>query len=136
MSTLPKGLRLHLLVTDLGFLVYWLVTALALLPASWLFKDYQNPILVAWNWSFAPLDLLASVLGLFGVWAHAKSRPHWHICILLSMALTSCAGLMALSFWTLRCDFDLSWWLPNLYLLVWPAVFGLRLVRLPRAMPH
>jgi hypothetical protein len=41
----------------------------------------------------------------------------------LSLALTSCSGLMAISFWAIRGDFDLSWWLPNLFLLVYPLFF-------------
>ncbi|MCB9588029.1 MAG: DUF5360 family protein [Polyangiaceae bacterium] len=35
-------------------------------PADWLFRDYTDPNIVAWNWSFLPLDLLASVTGLSG----------------------------------------------------------------------
>jgi hypothetical protein len=35
--------------------------------------------------------------------------------------LTCCAGLLALSFWALRRDFDWTWWLPNAYLMVWPV---------------
>jgi len=34
---------------------------------------------------------------------------------------TLCAGLMAIAFWWLRRDFDPAWWLPNLYLVAWPA---------------
>jgi Family of unknown function (DUF5360) len=30
---------------------------------------------------------------------------------------------MALAFWTIRRDFDMSWWLPNLYLLLYPIYY-------------
>jgi hypothetical protein len=116
-------LRALLLITDLGFLLYWSVTALHLLPASLLFKDYANPILVAWNWSFLPLDLGASFLGLAALHLARKGRPQWHFAALLSLTLTACAGLMALSFWTLRSDYDPLWWAPNAFLLVWPLFF-------------
>jgi hypothetical protein len=49
-----KGHKPFLWFTDLGFIAYWLITALKLLPAEGLFNDYINPILVAWNWSFLP----------------------------------------------------------------------------------
>jgi len=34
------------------------------IPESYLFKDYDNPILQAWNWSFLPLDLCISFTDL------------------------------------------------------------------------
>lgn len=91
-----------------------------LLPPEWLFQDYHNPLLQAWNWSFLPLDLLASGLGLGALLLARRGDGSWRLWALLSLALTFCAGLMALAFWTLRCDFDPGWWLPNLYLLLWP----------------
>ncbi len=120
MHTLSRSLRFHLLLTDLGFLIYWSITAAGVLPASWLFKDYHNPILISWNWSFAPLDLLASAFGLLSVAASARGWPHWRQYALISAVLTCCAGLMAIAFWTLQRDFDPAWWAPNLYLLLWP----------------
>ncbi|MBW2224881.1 MAG: DUF5360 family protein, partial [Deltaproteobacteria bacterium] len=47
--------------------------------------------------------------------------------------LTSCSGLMAVSFWTLRADFDPAWWLPNLFLLLYPLWFLPGLVRGPES---
>ena len=123
-----RALRWHLLITDIGFLCYWLITALGILPAAWLFKDYDNPILVAWNWSFAPIDILASLLGLAALFAAKRQINRAHQLVLISLALTFCAGFMALAFWTLRQDFDLFWWLPNLYLTIWPLFFITRLV--------
>jgi hypothetical protein len=120
----PRTLRLLLLVTDWGFILYWSVTALAAahviaLPAAWMFRNHEDPTMVAWNWSFLPLDLAASALGLLAV----RSRGAWKGLAAVSLALTSCAGLMAVSFWAVSGDFALSWWAPNLFLMAWPWIF-------------
>lgn len=130
---MPAGLRWGLLITDWGFVLYWSVTALAAMqviavPPAWMFRDYATPVMGAWNWSFAPLDLLASLFGLAAVHAHRRGAP-WRGAAIVSLALTSCAGLMAIAFWTLVGDFDLSWWAPNLALMLWPWIY------LPRLMP-
>lgn len=123
-----RTLRLNLMITDIGFLVYWLVTALGLLPSAWLFKEYQNPIIVSWNWSFAPLDLMASFLGLAALVAAKRGSNAWRALALMSVTLTFCAGLMAIAFWVLRRDFDPLWWVPNLYLMVWPLFLVRKLI--------
>jgi len=121
-TTLPsRYLRWNLLVTDLGFVLYWSVSALNLLPADWLYKDHENPILHAWNWSFSPLDLAASFSGLAALRFAARTSPKWQKLALISATLTFCAGLMAISFWFLRRDFDPAWWAPNIYLMLWPV---------------
>ncbi|WP_017721452.1 YvaD family protein [Kamptonema formosum] len=118
-----KRLKNFFLVTDIGFILYWLITLFHLLPESYLFKDYNNPILVAWNWSFLPLDLLISATGFFSLFLYTKGRKNWDRVALVSLILTFCSGLQAISFWTLRADFDLNWWLPNLFLLLYPMFF-------------
>jgi hypothetical protein len=129
-STMPASfIRWNLLITDIGFLSYWAAAAMGVFPSEWLYKDYDNPILVAWNWSFAPVDLAASTLGLYSLALARLGRPAWSAYALISAALTFCAGLMALSFWALRSDFDLAWWLPNLYLVIWPLIAVPQLVR-------
>ena len=122
-------LRINLLITDVGFIVYWSITALNLLPAEWLFQDYTNPVLVAWNWSFAPVDLMASLTGLWTLHLMRHQHPYWKITAIISLTLTFCAGLMAISFWTLRLDFDPSWWFPNIYLMVWSLLAARKLLR-------
>ncbi len=117
-----KLLSRFFLVTDFGFIVYWLLTALHWLPEAWLFKDYHDPILMAWNWSFLPLDLLISATGLYSLYTRQTHRI-WQPWALISLVLTSCSGLMAIAFWGIRRDFDPSWWVPNLYLLVYPLFF-------------
>lgn len=42
---------------------------------------------------------------------------------LVSLVLTFSSGLMAIAFWSMRRDFDLSWWLPNLYLMLYPIYY-------------
>lgn len=113
-----------MLVTDVGFLAYWLITLLHVLPDAWLFKDYDDPILQSWNWSFLPLDLLISFTGL----AALRSRDAVLARSLagVSLVLTSCSGLMAISFWALRGDVAWAWWAPNLFLLLYPLPFLVR----------
>ncbi len=110
-------------VVDIGFIVYWLITLLGLVPDEYLFKDYHNPILVAWNWSFLPLDLFISGTGLSSLWLWRIKHNSWRPLALISLVLTFCSGLQAISFWVLRSDFDISWWIPNLFLLIYPLFF-------------
>ncbi|MGL4608925.1 MAG: DUF5360 family protein [Trueperaceae bacterium] len=114
------GLSGFFLVTDIGFIVYWLLTALALIPPEYAFNDYKNPIMTAWNWSFLPLDLLISETGLTAVYLHRKKNSSWLPLALMSLVLTVSSGLNAIAFWVIRGDFDLAWWLPNLYLMLYP----------------
>jgi hypothetical protein len=115
--------------TDIGFIVYWLVTALHLIPPEFLFQDYTNPILTAWNWSFLPLDLLISASGLASLWAYNRRLEVWRSLALISLTLTMTSGLNAIAFWVIRGDFDPTWWIPNLYLLIYPFFFLPQLLR-------
>lgn len=116
------------LIVDIGFLFYWLIVALKLLPESFLFKDYANPILVAWNWSFFPLDLFISATGLSSIWLYSSQKRAWRQLALVSLVLTSCSGLQAISFWAIRSDIDPFWWAPNLFLLCYPLFFIPKLI--------
>lgn len=117
-----KKLKIFFLITDIGFILYWLITLLHVIPENLLFKDYTNPILVAWNWSFFPLDIAISVTGLTSLFLHAKKKPVWRKLALISLVLTFCSGLQAISFWAIRADFDIMWWGFNLYLF-YPIFF-------------
>jgi hypothetical protein len=136
-----RATKLLMLLTDLGFAAYWLVTALGLIPESWLFKDYHDPLLMAWNWSFLPLDLLVSASGLAGLALVARRhRPRLRAAgrrlMLLSLAFTLCSGLMAIAFWAIRADFDPLWWSFNGFLLLYPIPGIIRLVSIDgRAAP-
>lgn len=69
-------LKPFFLAVDLGFIAYWGITALHLIPGEYLFKDYDNPILMAWNWSFLPLDLFISATGLSSLYCF---RRDWEV---------------------------------------------------------
>jgi hypothetical protein len=118
-----KRLRICFLLVDLGFIAYWICVWLHLFPAAYLFKDYDNPILQAWNASFLPLDLMVSATGLGALWRQARGGVGWERLALISLVLTMCSGLQAVAFWTLRNDYDPAWWAPNLFLLVYPVFF-------------
>lgn len=118
-----KRLKFFFWVTDIGFILYWLITLLHLIPSTYLFQDYTNPLLVAWNWSFLPLDLLVSASGLLSLVLYRRRHPAWSRLALISLILTVSSGLQAIAFWAIRQDFDWLWWAPNLYLLLYPFFF-------------
>lgn len=121
--TSDSVLRLFFYATDFGFIAYWLVAALAHLPPEYLFKDYDNPIMAAWNWSFLPLDLLISATGLASLWISKSHKAQSDGLAILSLAFTFCSGLQAIAFWVIRADYSLTWWVMNLYLLLYPIFF-------------
>ncbi len=130
---MPAGLARALAITDGLMLLYWLVTALVALgllnvPSAALYKGYHDPVMVAWNWSFMPLDVAFSCTGLFAV-RRARAGRSWRPLAIISLVLTICAGGMAIGFWALNGDFDFDWWVPNLLLLFGPMMWLPRLVR-------
>ncbi|MFN7823308.1 MAG: DUF5360 family protein, partial [Bacteroidota bacterium] len=42
---------------------------------------------------------------------------------LVSLLFTLCSGLMAISFWIFHKDFDWGWWIPNLFLFLYPLFY-------------
>ncbi|UOE95133.1 YvaD family protein [Alkalihalobacillus sp. LMS39] len=118
-----KYLKPFFLVTDIGFIIYWIVTYFNLIPKEWAFKDYDNPIIIAWNWSFFPLDIIISVTGLYSLYLYKKSNTKWRAYALISLVLTFCSGLQAIAFWGFSLDFDITWWAVNLYLMIYPLFF-------------
>lgn len=133
-TLMPKPLSAALLVTDLSFLAYWTLSALVLagvahVPPDWMYAGYDDPKVVAWNWSFLPLDLAFSLLGLASVRAARRGAAIWRPLALLSLAFTMAAGGMAVSYWALRGEFEPGWFLPNLALVIWPLAFLPKLVR-------
>lgn len=123
-----RTMKLLMLVTDIGFVLYWLITIFHLIPAELLFRDYTNSLLVHWNWSFLPLDLAISATGLSALWLLRKQNSLWRPFTVISLTLTSVSGLQAVAFWLFAGDFNLTWWLPNLFLLIYPLVFLPRLI--------
>ncbi|MCB1324843.1 MAG: DUF5360 family protein [Spirochaetales bacterium] len=122
-------LRYLFLLVDLGFIAYWTITALGLIPPEYAFQDYTNPFLTIWNWSFLPLDLLVSGTGLAALACHRRGSELWRPLAMLSLAFTMASGLQAVSFWAIQGFFDPTWWGLNLFLLVYPLFFLPRLVR-------
>ena len=130
---MSNSLRLALSTTDIIFLAYWLVSALhlaGLLPvaADWLYANADEPRVVAWNWSFLPLDLAFSLTGLAAVRCARRADPLWRPLALISLLLTMVAGGMAVGYWTILGEFNLAWFVPNLVLLIWPLFFLGRLI--------
>ena len=123
-----KLLKGFFLVTDIGMICYWTITYLKLIPAEYLFKDYMNPLVVTWNWSFLPLDLLIPFTGLTSIYFMKENKVLSERIAIVSLALTSASGLQAISFWFIQSDFDMSWWIPNLYLLLYPVYFLFKLL--------
>lgn len=122
-----RATKVLMLLTDIGFVVYFTVTGLALIPPEWAFADYTSPLMVAWNWSFLWIDLAASLTGLASLALLRRGSPSGPGLMLVSLVLTMASGLMAIAFWTLRGDFSLAWWLPNLFLLLFPVPAVVRL---------
>jgi len=130
-----KSLKTLFIIVDVGFVVYWICAWFHLFPQDYLFKDYDNPILQAWNFSFLPLDLLVSATGLSCVWCHARNKPAGQPLALLSLAFTFCSGLQAIAFWALRADYDPTWWIPNLFLMIYPLFYIPTVLRSGAAVP-
>lgn len=128
-ARMGKALRLSMLVTDVGFIFYWIIVFLELLPKDYLYKDYGNELMVAWNLSFLPLDLFISFTGLASILLFRKGRRIWSSYCVISLSLTFCSGLQAIVFWAIRQDFDAMWWVPNLALLIYPLIFLPRLIK-------
>ena len=107
-----------LTMTELGMLLYWVLAvgmALGLMhvPEDWMYSNHDDPMVVAWNWSFFPIDVLFAGTGL--VARYSRRAPGRLADV--SLTLMFCAGLMALSFWTLRGELDPFWWGANLWLV-------------------
>ena len=66
-------LKYFFLITDVGFVIYWLITIFHIIPQEYLFKDYEDSILVAWNWSFT-LGFVNLVNGFLSLYLHSKQN--------------------------------------------------------------
>ncbi|MEV4373755.1 DUF5360 family protein [Nonomuraea sp. NPDC049637] len=115
-----RATKALMVLTDLGFVAYFTITGLGLIPPGWAFAGYADPLMADWNWSFLWIDLPASATGLTSLWLLRRRSPAGEPLMLVSLVLTAASGLMAIAFWTLRGDFSPAWWIPNLYLLLFP----------------
>ncbi|MCF2945129.1 YvaD family protein [Paenibacillus tarimensis] len=126
---MPKSLKGLMIATDVGFLIYWTITFLHLIPPEYLYQDYHNELLVAWNLSFVPLDLFISITGLWSISCYNRGHALWKPLAIVSLVMTSCSGLQAIAFWSFRLDLDPMWWTPNLFLLIYPLFYLPRLIK-------
>ena len=115
--TLTKSQKAIVWVIDIGFIVYWSLIILRVLPPEVMFEGYEKPEVQAWNWSFLPLDIAAAVTGIVG---QTAKRCDYTVLLTSSLVLTSVAGGMALSYWVVLGYFDILWWAPNLVLFLFP----------------
>jgi hypothetical protein len=105
------------------------------LPSDWMFADYSNATITSWNWSFLPLDVVLSIFGLASLRLSRLGDLRWRPLAILSLAMTVCAGLMAISFWAIRGDFSVAWWGFNLFLMLYPIPFLTHLIANQPARP-
>ncbi|WP_019204505.1 DUF5360 family protein [Tsukamurella sp. 1534] len=117
-----------LVVVDVALVAYWVAVIADLLPEAQRFRDYSNPVVQAWNWSFLPLDLLAVACGLAGVRMATTGSRVGRSVLTVGLTLTFCAGFMAVSFWAFYGDFDAAWWAPNIALMVVPLLVHLAML--------
>ena len=122
---MPSGLRLTLRLLDWSMILYWSTMSLAALglfslPLSAMYDGYGTAVIDAWNWSFAPLDITFAFVGLISIKLAARGDARWLSMAIVSLSLTFCAGLMAIAFWAIKGEFNPSWWIPNLILMILP----------------
>ncbi len=117
-----KAVNPLLTITEAGMLAYWLFAALVALeaidvPPQYMYSDHQNPLIVTWNWSFFPIDVLFALSGLASRFL-AMSVWKREFLTVVSLSLMFCAGLMAISFWAIQQTFDPFWWGMNFWLII------------------
>ena len=119
---MKKLISVLLTSTEIGMISYWVVAFLMLfgvlhIPPEYMYSDYKNPTIIAWNWSFFPIDLIFSIAGLYARFGqHALYKKQ--LLETVSISLMFCAGLMAISFWTIQNSYDIFWWGTNIWLIV------------------
>jgi hypothetical protein len=111
---------LAMIATDIGFILYWTLIIIRAIPPEVMFEGYDDPQVSAWNWSFFPLDIAAAITGLIAVRALRRGSPAALPGPTLSLALTATAGGMAIAYWAQLGQYDPTWMLPNLALLLFP----------------
>ena len=115
-------LKIATMFTELSMLIYWILAAalslgLVSINPSLMYSDYQNPLVIAWNWSFFPIDVAFAVIGLTARFSVKDGSLRFKLEVIAGV-LMLCAGLMAISYWTITGDFDPTWWGMNLWLII------------------
>ncbi|CAN5229373.1 YvaD family protein [soil metagenome] len=140
MSGPSRPLTVLMTATDVAFLLYWAVSGLDAagvlhLPAGWMYAHHDDPRVVAWNWSFLPVDLGFSLTGLFATTLARRGDALWRPLAIVSLTLTVTAGGMAVAYWALTGEIDPVWFGSNLLLVLWPVPFLVGLVRTSGSPP-
>ena len=99
-------IRKHLTTaTEVGMILYWVFAGA--LVAGWIeidpalmYSDYENPLVVAWNWSFFPIDIAFALSGLAAKFLPLPAMQRFKLET-VAATLMLCAGLMAISFWVI-----------------------------------
>lgn len=130
---MSRSLAFLISITDILFMTYWTMAAVALfglfeMPPELMYRDHEETRVMAWNWSFFPLDVCFSVFGYLALSANRRGDPVWRVYALISLTLTMTAGGMAVVYWTILREFDPSWYIPNFILFVWPLLFFKRII--------
>ena len=117
--------RSLLTLTEVFMLLYWLFATLVALKlitvsAELMYPDHTDPTIVAWNWSFLPIDLLFALCGLASRFLGLSSSTKQTLSV-FSLSLMFCAGLMALTFCVIVGFYDAFWWDTNLWLVLLPV---------------
>ena len=91
-----------LTITEGGMLFYWCFATLVVLDLIYvepemMYSDYKNPLIVSWNWSFFPLDMLFAIVGLLGRFSTLQPKKKETLSV-VSLSLMFCAGLIAVPF--------------------------------------
>jgi len=127
------GREFQLTVTELGITAYWIFAGLMAaellnIPAEYMYTDHLNPTVIAWNWSFFPIDIAFAICGLTARFGGIRPSLR-HGLEIIAATLMLAAGIMAISFWAIRGEFDPWWWGPNFWLIglaVWSLVVKIR----------
>lgn len=138
--TNARIIRVLLTITEVAMVAYWVLAGamswgLLHIPPYWMYSNHEDPAVVAWNWSFLPIDMLFATTGLVARYVPRASRRLADV----SLTLMFCAGLMALSYWTIRREFDAFWWAANAWLVglaILGFVHGRALNQLLRCVPQ
>lgn len=114
-----------LTITEVGMLLCWasallLIMGVIYIPPEYMYSDYTNPLVVSWNWSFFPSDVIFAAVGLYARFAKLSDAKA-NLLSIFSLSLMFCAGLMAIAYWAIQLSFDPFWWGMNLWLMALPA---------------
>ena len=125
-------MKVFMFITDSLFFVYWSVSLIICLggfkpPASLMYKDYQLRHVESWNWSFFPIDMIFTTTGFLSLYLDTKPsmvyKLYSKLIALISLICVHIAGNMAISYWILMNEYDVSWFLMNAMISIWPLPF-------------